>query len=138
MSNRTTEKMYRGGQIEALYQKIFGLQTGAGWQDERDFTAWYASQGWRYGRPRDPGIPEAISSGGKQPHVISEAKVREHRQTMQAGRWTDASSAPIIVMADGEVMDGHHRLTAASGVDWAIVPNRPVFTVLFRSDLIPD
>jgi hypothetical protein len=57
---------------------------------------------------------------------------------MQTGRWSDANSAPIIVMADGEVMDGHHRLTAASGVDWARVPNRPVFTVLFRSDLIPD
>ena len=138
MSNPTTEKTYRGGQIDALYREIFGLQTNAGWQDERDFTAWYASQGWRYGRPRDLGIPEAISCGGKQPHGISEAKVSEQRQTMQTGRWSDANSTPIIVMADGEVMDGHHRLTAASGVDWARVPNRPVFTVLFRRDRIPD
>jgi hypothetical protein len=138
MSSCTVEKTYRGGQIEAIYREIFGLQTSAGWQDEQDFMAWYASQGWRYGRARDPGMLGAISCGGKQPHAISEEKVREHRHTMQAGRWSDDNSRPITVMADGEVMDGHHRLTAASGVDWAKVSNRPVFTVLFRSDVIPD
>jgi hypothetical protein len=138
MSNRATEKRYRGGQIEALYREIFGLQTSAGWQDERDFAVWYASQGWRYGRSRDLGISGAISCDGKQPHGISEAKVGQQRQTMQTGRWSDASSEPIIVMADDEVMDGHHRLTAASEVDWTSVPNHPVFTVLFQSDRIPD
>jgi hypothetical protein len=137
-SNCTTDKTYRGGQIEALYREIFALQTDAGWQDKRDFTAWYASHGWSDRRPRDLKIPGTISSPLILPQAIMDEKVRNYREAMQTGRWADSSSDPVIVLADGEVSDGHHRLCAASEVDWAIVLNPPVFTVVFRSDVMPD
>jgi hypothetical protein len=140
--NQTTHKTYQGGQIEALYREIFALQTGAGWQDEPDFVTWYGTAGWSHHRPRDvSGIVDvpALSIGGKTAHFVLLEKVERIRQEMQDGRWDDRLPEHLItVMADGEVMEGHHRLTAASEVDWAKVPNRPQFTALFRSDLIPD
>lgn len=136
--NEATYKMYRGGQIEALFREIFALQTSAGWQDERDFAAWYARKGWRYGPPHDPGIvPGALFHPVSLAHGLSDTKAAKYRQEMQTGQWSDATD-PIVVLADGEVIDGHHRLTAASEVDWETVPNRPLFTVVFRSDVIPD
>jgi hypothetical protein len=136
--HEVSQKTYQAGQIAAIYREIFTLQTSAGWQDVRDFATWYASRGWSYHRPRDPMIPGAIPCPMMQLHALSEAKATAYRESMQAGKWSDPSCHPIIVMADGEVSDGHHRLAAAAGVDWATVPNRPVFTALFRSDVIPD
>jgi hypothetical protein len=134
-----TKKTYRGSEIEALYKEIFALQTDAGWrQDERNFEAWYASHGWSYHRPRDLKIPGAISSPVMLLHVTMDSKVLKFREIMQTGQWSDSSTEPITVLADGEVSEGHHRLSAASQVNWATVRNPPVFTVVFCSDVMPD
>jgi hypothetical protein len=137
--SETTRKTYRGSQIEALYRAIFELQTGAGWQDERDFTAWRRSLGWSYRRPRRvPEMSGALAADGKALQGISQTKVEQFRKEIQTGRWDNRPSKPITVMSDGEVMEGHHRLAAASEVDWATVPNDPTFAVVFRPDVIPD
>lgn len=127
-------KAYRGSQLEVLYQTIFELQISAGWQDERDFTAWHESQGWLYSPIRgNYAGTEGITYFGKSniPCSLLDENVREYREAMKAGRWQDTSSHLIAVALDGEVVAGHHRLTAASYVDWATVPNDPLFGVEF-------
>ncbi len=84
------------------------------------------------------GVP-APSLGGKTAHYVLPEKVDRIRQEMQDGRWDDRPPEHLItVMADGEVIEGHHRLTAASDVDWPAAPNDPLFVVVFRSDRMPD
>jgi hypothetical protein len=134
-------KAYRGSQLNALYQRIFELQTTAGWQDERDFMAWYESQGWLYSPIRGNYAGTQGNAGlGKSniPCPLLDGNVREFREAMQAGRWQDTSSHLIAVAVDGEVVGGHHRLTAASHVDWASVPNDPLFKVKFGVSVSPD
>ncbi|HLX50015.1 MAG TPA: hypothetical protein VKS82_16930 [Streptosporangiaceae bacterium] len=140
-SSETTRKAYRGSQLEALYRAIFELQTRTGWQDGCDFTAWYASQGWLDSPIRSAYAGTgAITYVGKysRPSFLIDENVREYREAMQVGQWQDTSTHPIAVAVDGEVVAGHHRLTAASHVDWATVPNDPLFEVVFGVSISLD
>ena len=128
--SETTRKTYRASQLGALYREIFALQRAAGWQDERDFREWYRSQGWRRA-PVGGGLVggDAMTYGAC--HRVNDTEVERLREVMQAGRW----NSPIIVLPDGEIWDGRHRLTAAYEVDWANVPNDPEFVVVFGAEV---
>jgi hypothetical protein len=90
-----TTRTYRDSQPEALYREIFALQTGARWQDEQDFTAWYESRGWSYHRPRvTPEMFGLLACGGKSLHAISEAKVEKLREEMRSVHGTIGHPTP--------------------------------------------
>ncbi len=53
---------------------------------------------------------------------------------MVAGAWHDLLSDPIAITSDGHVVNGQHRLAAASHVDWSKVDNDPLFLVIWNVD----
>jgi hypothetical protein len=71
---------------------------------------------------RNPNTSETLNRDMRPQHVDAYA------EEMPAGRWRD-SSDPISITADGHVLNGQHRLAAASKVDWANVENDPSFLV---------
>src|SRR4051794_14817699 len=56
---------------------------------------------------------------------ILPGRVEEYAAAMEAGNWRDLLSDPITITDDGQVINGQHRLAAASGVDWDEVENDP-------------
>jgi hypothetical protein len=50
---------------------------------------------------------------------------------MQAGRWHDLLSDPISICVSGDVLNGQHRLAAASLVNWEKAGNDPAFLVVW-------
>jgi hypothetical protein len=65
---------------------------------------------------------------------ILPGRVEEYAAEMEAGNWRDLLSDPITITEDGQVVNGQHRLAAASGVDWDKVENDPAFLVVFGVD----
>jgi hypothetical protein len=55
---------------------------------------------------------------------IRPQRVDEYAAEMIAGRWRDLLSDPIAITADGHVLNGQHRIAAASKVDWDGNPGR--------------
>jgi hypothetical protein len=49
---------------------------------------------------------------------ISNERVKKYRDEMCEGLWRTCYSDPITITAEGDVINGQHRLAAASGVDW--------------------
>jgi hypothetical protein len=62
---------------------------------------------------------------------IRPQRVDEYEAEMQAGRWHDLLSDPISITPEGDVLNGQHRLAAASLVDWSKVEQDPLFLVLW-------
>jgi hypothetical protein len=48
---------------------------------------------------------------------MSDARVKQYQSEMLANRW-QFSTDPIVVSEDGDILNGQHRLKAASKVDW--------------------
>jgi hypothetical protein len=65
---------------------------------------------------------------------ILPGRVWEYAEEMRAGNWRDLLSDPITITDDGQVINGQHRLAAASRVDWSEVTNDPAFLVVFGVD----
>jgi hypothetical protein len=65
---------------------------------------------------------------------IRPQRVEEYAKTMEAGEWHDLLSDPITITSDGHVLNGQHRLAAASGVDWSKAENDPLFLVVWNVD----
>jgi hypothetical protein len=61
-------------------------------------------------------------------------RVIEYASQMRAGLWRDLLSDPITVTAEGQVLNGQHRLAAASLVDWSKVKHDPLFLVVWDVD----
>lgn len=59
-------------------------------------------------------------------------RVEEYVAEMAAGRWRDLLSDPISITASGQVLNGQHRIAAASQVDWSQVDNDPAFLVIWN------
>ena len=53
---------------------------------------------------------------------------------MQNGRWWMFSPDPIVVTEKGQILNGQHRLLAASHVDWSEHEAPPVFLVVWGVD----
>ena len=70
-------------------------------------------------------------SDAKHNREIRVQRVAEYREAMESGRWRDLLSDPITITDDGQVINGQHRLAAASNVDWSEVPNDPLFLVVW-------
>jgi hypothetical protein len=62
---------------------------------------------------------------------IRPGRVADYQGAMQRGEWRDLLSDPITVTHDGEVVNGQHRLAAASEVDWTTAPYDPKFLVVW-------
>ena len=62
---------------------------------------------------------------------IRPQRVEEYCQAMQAGEWHDLFSDPITVTDEGQIVNGQHRLAAASQVDWSEAPSDPLFLVVW-------
>jgi hypothetical protein len=62
---------------------------------------------------------------------IRPQRVEEYAGEMRAGNWKDLLSDPITVTGDGQVLNGQHRLAAASDVDWENVGNDPRFLIVW-------
>jgi hypothetical protein len=75
----------------------------------------------QYGLLADPQLNRDIRPG----------RVEEYGEEMEAGRWHDLLSDPIAITEDGHVVNGQHRLAAASGVCWEKVENDPAFLVIW-------
>jgi hypothetical protein len=62
---------------------------------------------------------------------IRPQRVDEYTAEMRAGRWRDLLSDPIAITKDGHVVNGQHRLAAASRLDWSKIENDPAFLVIW-------
>jgi hypothetical protein len=62
---------------------------------------------------------------------IRPQRVDEYTAEMRAGRWRDLLSDPIAITSGGDVINGQHRLAAASQVDWSKIKNVPAFLVVW-------
>jgi hypothetical protein len=65
---------------------------------------------------------------------IRKQRLDEYEAAMRAGEWRDLLSDPIALTEDGHVLNGQHRLAAASRVDWDEVENDPAFLVVWGAD----
>jgi hypothetical protein len=63
---------------------------------------------------------------------IRPGRVDEYQREMANGRWRDLLSDPISVTEDGHVLNGQHRIAAASRVDWNKAGNDPAFLVIWN------
>jgi hypothetical protein len=63
---------------------------------------------------------------------IRSQRVDEYHEAMQRGDWRDLLSDPITVTSDGQVLNGQHRIAAASHVDWSKAGNDPAFLVVWN------
>lgn len=102
-------------------------------------------------RPAEPAIPNAYvqmrydRSFGTTTHAsgfgllaeslfnrdIRELRVLEYVEEMRGGRWRDLLSDPLTITTDGQVVNGQHRIAAATRVDWDKVENDPLFLVVW-------
>ena len=64
---------------------------------------------------------------------ISRGRRKLYQEEMQAGRW-HFTPDPVVITADGHVVNGQHRLDAASGVEWSRVEQIPSFVVVWGVD----
>jgi len=62
---------------------------------------------------------------------IRDERVMQYAAEMEAGRWRDLLSDPISITAHGQILNGQHRIAAASQVDWTKVDNDPTFLVIW-------
>jgi hypothetical protein len=65
---------------------------------------------------------------------IRNDRVEQYKNEMRAGRWRDLLSDPITITADGQVLNGQHRIAAATSVDWTKVDNDPAFLIVWDVD----
>lgn len=63
---------------------------------------------------------------------IRNRDVDKYAKSMQGGHWNDLLSDPITITDDGQVVNGQHRLAAASKVDWQKVSYDPLFLVVWN------
>ena len=92
---------------------------------------------WQY-RSYEPGLWHAHQVGllndPAYNREIRLQRVLEYAASMRAGEWRDLLSDPIAITEDGQVVNGQHRLAAASRVDWSKVENDPSFLVVWGVD----
>jgi hypothetical protein len=62
---------------------------------------------------------------------IRHDRVTAYAEEMRAGRWRDLLSDPISVTADGQLLNGQHRIAAVMSVDWSEVDSDPSFLVVW-------
>lgn len=88
---------------------------------------------WGY-RPYQRDITEAyefgLLAGSQLNREIRPQRVEEYLEEMKAGRWHDLLSDPISITADGFVLNGQHRLAAATRIEWSMEHN-PAFLVIW-------
>jgi hypothetical protein len=58
-------------------------------------------------------------------------RVDEYHGAMLRGEWRDLLSDPIAITADGQVLNGQHRIAAATHVDWSKLDSDPAFLVIW-------
>lgn len=79
-----------------------------------------------------------LANGGQHNRPVRPARVREYREAMLRGEWRDLLSDPIAITADGEVINGQHRLAAVGGIAFddgdREAGKDPRFLVLFDVD----
>lgn len=119
-------------------QEVFGFQTEHMGEKvlverpkEPNPTAWlysgYDRSAGSVSHAREHGLL-ADSAYNRQ---IRAERVDEYRAIMAASQWHNLLSDPITLTNDGQVVNGQHRLAAASLVDWAEVENDPAFLVVW-------
>jgi hypothetical protein len=91
---------------------------------------------FRLGYSRQGGYTTHARAGGLLPDAqynrdILHRRVEQYAAEMKAGRWRDLLSDPISITDDGQVLNGQHRIAAASEVDWSEVGNDPAFLVIW-------
>jgi hypothetical protein len=64
---------------------------------------------------------------------IRPQRVEEYAATMGRGEWRDLLSDPIAITAEGDVLNGQHRIAAATRVDWE-GEKGPAFLVVWNAD----
>lgn len=62
---------------------------------------------------------------------INPRRVEEYGNAMEKGDWHDLLSDPITITEDGQVINGQHRLAAASQVDWEKAGSDPQFLIVW-------
>jgi hypothetical protein len=93
----------------------------------RNWQSWVRYEGFTGGM-REVGL---LAGGGKLNRPLLPSRVGTYHDLMQAGKWRDLLSDPISITADGEVLNGQHRIAAAQSVDWDKAGNDPAFMILF-------
>jgi hypothetical protein len=99
----------------------------------------YVSPGWRpfklrlwEGRSRDTKPMQMVGLSDLN-RPISIARSDLYFEAMQAGEW-HFSPDPIVISNEGYVLNGQHRLGAASEVDWSELDEIPQFVVVWGAD----
>jgi hypothetical protein len=91
------------------------------------------------GYDRSSGFVTHAQTGGllasaKYNREISNARVKTYAETMMAGEWRDLFSDPIAITADGHVLNGQHRIAAATQIHFEAEHVDPAFLVIWDVD----
>jgi hypothetical protein len=95
---------------------------------------------WRYtGYDRYLGMTDHARQVGlladpRYNREIRPSRVDEYAGEMRGGKWRDLLSDPIAITTDGQIVNGQHRIAAASQVDWTKVEHDPAFLVVLDVD----
>jgi hypothetical protein len=100
--------------------------------------SWNAWEVYHSSAIRSLGIPGdrkefgLLADGGKYNRPVNQNRVAAYQKLMKDGKWNDLLSDPIAITADGEVINGQHRLAAGCGLSNFGPDDRdPQFLVLF-------
>ena len=72
-----------------------------------------------------------IAGGGRYNRPVSHKRVKDYSDTMLRGEWRDNWIDPLAITADGEIINGQHRLAAMSKVGLEPGDKDAQFLVLF-------
>jgi hypothetical protein len=129
-------ELVRTDKADQVLERVLKLRNPELWQTRRKNRAKAKAKARRTGKPVTFfGWQDSIVRFGLADlnRPISRGRCDLYQDEMEAGRW-HFTPDPIVVTAEGYVVNGQHRLAAADGVDWSRVEQVPSFVVVWGVD----
>jgi hypothetical protein len=96
---------------------------------------YHHSHGYKFGEDcYTPASDSGVLAASAVNRDIRHQRVDEYVAIMKAGEWRDLLSDPFAITADGQVVNGQHRMAACEDVEWETVGNDPAFLVIWNVD----
>jgi hypothetical protein len=125
-----TKKTVTGFYVKVYDEKVFIERPQE--PELSDRRAWLYRPYYRNGNYSEHARGTGVLANSLYNRDILNARVEEYAALMQDGLWHDLLSDPISITEDGQVVNGQHRLAAATQVDWSKVENDPLFLVVWN------
>ena len=129
-------ELVRADKADQVLEKALKLRNPELWQTRRENRATAKAKARRTGEPATffgwQGLMERLGLTDLN-RPISYGRCELYQEEMEAGRW-HFTPDPVVITAEGYIVNGQHRLAAADGVDWSRVEQIPSFVVVWGVD----